>query len=181
MKFLLNLIGLNFARNGELSCRFCLYYGGNSAGGRGDSSESNTSSDSSTKVTTNNQQVGASEGSQAFGANSTVNIESSDAKVITAAGAIINNAVTNTNDTVKTTTKDALNFGSDALNTVGKTVEQANGLLSRTFETYAGNLKDNSGVSGTTVADNMQKYALYAVVAIVVGFVGVKLSNTNTK
>ena len=87
-------------------------------GGKGDDKSSTATTDASTKVTntTTNQQVGASEGSTAFGANSTVNITSSDSSVVMGALASNNTAI-----------KDALYFA-------GEEGSRAAGLVSKVLD-----------------------------------------------
>jgi hypothetical protein len=123
-------------------------------------STSATNSDNSTKVTTTNQQVGASEGSFAVGSGSNVVYESSDGDVLTAIAKensdVAKTAVVSTADVAKSTTRDALDFGETALDNVRRTTESANALLSRSYETYAGALKDNSGDAATTVVQDSQ-------------------------
>lgn len=148
-------------------------------------SKTTSNSDASTQVTTTNQQVGASEGSTAFGANSTVNIESvSDDVVKSAADAIQNvagKAIEGNVDVSKTVTRDALDFGESALESVARTTESANALLSRTQEAFTSNLARNAGDAPQTVAQDANKNMIIAVVVIALAFAGIQFSKGGSK
>lgn len=147
--------------------------------GVGGSSKSaaTTNTDQSTKVQTTNNQAGASEGSIAIGAGANAVIESSDTETVQAAADAIEKAAGNAvagnvdvskaaiagnADVSKSVVRDALDFGDTSL----RTVEQANAILSRTFETYAGNLKDNSGIAPTSVLESTNKTMLYGIAGL---------------
>lgn len=126
--------------------KFALFYGGNSAGGRGDTTSASTDSSSHTTVSTTNQQVGASEGSTAFGANSTVNITSSDSAVVAGAFDFGGKAL----DTNLKATQDALFFAS-------KSGSEANALVSKVLDKNPTPTNDNvallQGVSSVVSAN----------------------------
>lgn len=153
--------------------------------GIGGSSKASTTTDASTKVSTTNQQVGASEGSVAIGANSSAVIESSDPESIKAAADAIQSvagtaisgnvdvsktAIATTADVSKSSLRDALDFGETALDNVRRTTESANALLSRSYETYAGALKDNSGDAATTVLEKTNTEMRNVVIGIAIAF-----------
>jgi len=133
-----------------LVSRCMLYWGGNSMGGKGDDKSSTSTTDASTHtaVTNTNQQVGASEGSTAFGANSTVNITSSDSAVVKGGFDFGGKAL----DTASGAIKDALFFASDQ-------GSKANELVSKVLDKNPTPTNDNlallQGVS-KVVADNLQ-------------------------
>lgn len=140
--------------------------------GGGSKSNSSTTTDSSTKVTTTNQQTGASEGSFAVGGSgNSVNYTTEDPKTLQHIADVNQNVTTAALTSGNKSTEDALNFGSDALDTVGRTVQQANDLLSRSFESYAGKLQDNSGSAPSTVAISTNKNQTYIIIASVIAVV----------
>lgn len=158
-------------------------------------SKSDQTVDNSTSISTENNQVGASEGSIGIGAGaSNITIERIDDDVLASASDAIVASTNLAGDSLKAnvltvgrsldtvdkvinnnqeTTKAAFEFGQnvskDALSEVGDTVEQANALLSQSFEQSANILARNAGVRGS---DEVQtdKTALY-----VVGGIGVIL------
>ena len=178
MKYEYDLPGLEALAKAFCFCPGASLFFRSMALGIGGSSKSSstTNSDNSTKVTTTNQQVGASEGSFAVGANSNVTYESVDTDVVQAAVGgntdVAKTAITATADVAKTVNRDALDFGESALDNVRRTTESANALLSRSYETYAGALKDNSGDAATTVVQDSQKNILYAVGILAVAVLG---------
>lgn len=144
--------------------------------------------DNSTKITTENKQVGASEGSTAIGAGSSnITIERIDDDVLRTATDAIGASTNLAGDSLKAnvltvgrsldsidnvinnntaTTKAAFEFSGgvtkDALSEVGDTVEQANALLSKSFEQSSNILARNAGVRGADEVGN-DKTALYIV------------------
>jgi len=151
-------------------------------------SKSKQQTDQSTTITTENKQVGASEGSVAIGAGSSnVTIERIDDDVLRSASDAITASTNLAGDSLKAnvltvgrsldtvdnvinnnteTTKAAFEFGGqvtrDSLSEVGDTVEQANKLLSQSFEQQANILARNAGVRGSDEVGN-DKTALFVV------------------
>lgn len=131
-----------------LASRCILYWGGNSLGGQGDNKSTSSSTDASTHttVTTTNQQVGASEGSTAFGANSTVNITSSDSAVVMGALNFGGKALDSNNKAMQ----DALFFAS-------KSGSEANALVAKVLDKNPTPTNDNvallEGVSSVVSAN----------------------------
>lgn len=130
--------------------------------------------DSSTTVTNTNQQQGASEGSTVIRAGG--NVERVDAELVDAAGNLIFAAgstlnrgydtIDNIADNQVITNRDNLNFAQgvnqDSLVAVGNTVEQANALLSKSFEQSSNILARNAGVRGSDEVKTDQT-ALYVI------------------
>lgn len=165
MKLLLKLIGFN----ADFTPRFICYYGGKSLGG-GDKTTANTTSTSTTDVTTTNQQTGASEGSFAVGGSGNT-VTTEDPKTLQHIADVNADVSKTAIGQVGTTAKDALNFGSGALDTVGRTVQQANDILARSFESYAGKIESNAGSAPSTVAISGDKNQMYIVIASVIAVV----------
>jgi hypothetical protein len=125
-----------------------LYYGGNSLGGQGDNKSSSSTTDASTHttVTNENQQVGANEGSTAFGANSQINITNSDSAVVKGALDFGGTALASNNKSVE-----------DALFFAAKSGSEANALVSKVLDKKPTPTNDNlallQGVSSVVSAN----------------------------
>lgn len=168
--------------------RFRLHIGG------GSKSSSSQSTDASTKVTTTNQQVGASEGSTAFGANSRneilgedavsvneardVTVQRVDDAIISAAG----DALTAASITSVNAARDALNFGESAL---GRTLDSldkantnaqasqdsANSLVRQVNELFGTTVAQKSNDSATEVSKTAQRNMLIGFSVVIGGFI----------
>lgn len=170
-------------------------------------SKSTQEVDNSTTITTENKQVGASEGSVAIGAGSSnVTIERIDDDVLQSASDAIQSSAALANSSLQAnvatvgrsldsvdnvvnnnleTTKAAFEFGTtvtrDSLSEVGDTVEQANKLLSQSFEQSADILARNAGVKGADEVGNENKTVLVvgglAAVVVLATLLGKKGKN----
>lgn len=165
----------------------------------GDSRKGGSDTKVSTSTELTNAQTGASEGALAFGQNSqgnTVNVSSSDAAVVGKVSDALIQLNADSNQTVggvarysiaaqNSSEKNALDFADKignnaidqnsniALQTVKgaqSTAEEANAILSRSFETYAGALKDNTGVAPSTVFTGSLQTLAYAAAVVLVAY-----------
>lgn len=157
-----------------------------SKGGKGSSQSENH-----TNTTVDNNQVGASEGALAIGANSsgnTVNISSSDADTVHAASDAITRAASDAITAGTEASKAGLNFGDHALvfaddigskaiqsnndtslasiQAASNTTQEANDLLSRSQELFTNKLSDNAGVAPQTLLGDSMKYIVIGVVVL---------------
>lgn len=162
--------------------RFRLYIGGSSK------SSSKQTTDASTKVTTTNQQVGASEGSLAVGAGSTVlgenattvsnardlTIERVDDAIISAAGEVIQKAGDANRDALifSSATLDRTLDSLDKANTNAQaSQDSANSLVRQVNELFGTTVAQKTNDSATEVSKTAQRNMLIGFGVVVAAFI----------